>query len=126
MKVSSEPICSPTACQADLATTDGEHVAHRDAGQLGRIAQAQMDVPARVMVHARAAAQERGQRDRRMVHQSLADAGQGGDHGDAHVAQVPDRADAGAHQVGRRMDGARRQDHFLGRGTPAPCRRSSR
>ena len=97
-----------------LGDDHGEHVAHRDAGQLRGIAQAQMDVPARVLVHARAAAHERRQRDRGMVHQPLADAGQGGDHRDAHLAEMADRADAGAHQMGRRMDGARRQDHFLG------------
>ena len=49
-----------------------------------------------------------------MVHQPLADAGQGGDHGDAQLGEMADRADAGAHQVGGRVDGTRREDHLAG------------
>ena len=40
--------------------------------------------------------------------------GRAADHGNAEIAEMPDRADAGAHQMGRRMDGARRQDHLAG------------
>src|SRR5215831_14156709 len=41
-----------------------------------------------------------------MIHQALADALKGHQNGNAQILQVPDRADAGAQQMSRRMDGA--------------------
>ena len=45
-----------------------------------------------------------------MVHQPLADARKARDHRNAELGQLAHRADAGAHQVGRRVDRAARQD----------------
>ena len=71
-------------------------------------------MPAREAVgDAGVALHERGERDRGVIHQALADAEQGAAHGDAEVAQVAGGADAGAHQVGGRVDGAGREDHLV-------------
>ena len=47
-----------------------------------------------------------------MVHQALADALEAHQHRNAHVAEMPDRADAGAQQMRRRVDRAAREDHL--------------
>ena len=47
-----------------------------------------------------------------MVHQALADAGEARQHRNPHVPEMPDRADAGAQQMRRRMDRAGREDDF--------------
>ena len=103
---------SPTACQADLRDGDDEHVALVHAGQSGGIAQADVDVAARELVHARVRLDIGRDRDRGVVHQALADAGEARAHLDPQVLQMPDRSDAGAQQMRRRMDGAARQDHL--------------
>ena len=65
-----------------------------------------------VLVDARVRLDIGRDRDRGVIHEALADAGQGRAHLDPQVLQVPDRADAGAQQVGRRVDGAAREDHL--------------
>ena len=95
-----------------LADHDREHVALGNSGQVRGVADADLDVAPRVLVHARVGPDVGRQRDRGMIHQPLADAGQGGDHLDAHVAQMPDRSDARAQQMRRRMNRAARQDHL--------------
>src|ERR1700730_5927274 len=62
-----------------------------------------------MLVHARARADEGRQRNRGMIHQALADALKAHQNWNAHLLEVPDRADAGAQQMRRRMDRAARQ-----------------
>src|SRR3954447_26231180 len=49
-----------------------------------------------------------------MIHQALADALQPHQHGNAHIPEVTDRADAGAQQMRRRMDGAAGENDLAG------------
>ena len=87
-----------------------EHVALGNAGQVRRIAQADVDVPPRMFAQARAALDEGGQRNRGMVHQPLADAGQARDDGNAEFGELTHRPDAGPHQMSGRVYGAAGQD----------------
>ena len=48
-----------------------------------------------------------------MVHQPLADTGARRAHGNAEIAQMPDRPDPGSQQHRRRMDGAAAQDDLV-------------
>ena len=50
--------------------------------------------------------QKRRHRRRRVILQTLPDAGQRHAHVDPHIAQMPNRTDPGAHQMRRRMDSA--------------------
>ena len=97
-----------------LGDGDHEHVALVHAGQVRGVAQADVDVAARVLVDARVRLDVGRHRDRGVVHQALADAGERHAHLDPQILQVPDRPDAGAQQVRRRMDGAAGEDHLPG------------
>src|SRR5260370_13442377 len=55
---------------------------------------------------------ERGNRDRRVVHQPLADPGDVRDNLDPEIAQMAGRAYTGAQQMRRRVDCPRRDDHL--------------
>ena len=68
-------------------------------------------MPARLLVgHPRFGFQERGERDRGVIHQPLADAEQRVPHRNTEIAKVAARSDAGAHQMRRRVDGAGREN----------------
>ena len=103
---------SPDRVPGRLGDGDDEHVALVHARHVGGVAQADVDVAARELVDARVRLDVGRDRDRRVVHQALADAGERRAHLDAQVLQMPDRPDAGAQQMGRRVDGAAGQDHL--------------
>ena len=65
-----------------------------------------------LIIHPRAALQERRQRNGRMVHQALANARQGHTHRNAQIPQMPNGANARSQQMRRGMDGAAGKDDF--------------
>src|SRR6202035_2444960 len=79
------------------------------AGQPRGVTQRKLNVASGVLIHARAATDEGRQRDRGMIHQPLADALKAHQNRNAHLLEVPDRADAGAQQMRRRVDRAARE-----------------
>ena len=83
----------------------GEHVARRNAVELRRIAQRQVDMPPCIVVDdPRERLDECGDSDRGMILQSLSHAGHCRAHLDPHVAEMRRGPDAGAQQMRRRMD----------------------
>ena len=71
-------------------------------------------MPPRFLVgNARAGFQEGCERDGRMIHQPLSDPRQRLAYGNAHIAQMPDRPNAGPQQMRGGVDGARGQDDLI-------------
>ena len=79
------PICSPTACQ-DVFVAPTTNMSPAGPPKPRGITHAQGG-GAGCLVHARAAA-EGGERDRGVIHQALADAGEARQHRNADVAQM--------------------------------------
>jgi len=107
-KASSEPICSrPHASR--LGEHGDEHIALWHAWQARGVAQADLDM-ALVCSFMRAPARMKDDSAIEDVHQTLADASS--HQTECPFPEVPNRADAGAHQMRRRVDRAARQHHL--------------
>ena len=110
-----------------LVGGDDVHVARGTVGEPRRPAQPREHLPAHGGRQARVAFQVAAEIDAGMLHQVLADAAAVGDDVDAERGQLRRRADAGAHQQGRRMQRAHADDHLAGVDVgafAAPCTRT--
>ncbi len=103
------------ACQPERDRIRAVHVADRRAVEPGGKAQDRLFVVLVGVAHAALRTQVGRDRDRGMFHQVAADAAPVRHDGDRQGREVGPRADARAHQHGRSVDGAGRDDNVGGR-----------
>src|SRR5215469_13366786 len=95
-----------------FADTGDKHVARRGIADSRRVAQGEQDMAPGYPVEAAIGLDKRRDRDRRVVHQPLADPRHLRHNVDPEITQMAGWPDSGAQQMRRRMDRPRRDDNL--------------